>query len=454
MLVHLGWHPLSRAPPFEQGATCSGWKRSVQGSCPMAPQYAPSLRSRLAPLLLFLQIGFVVIFAFCIEIESNIKADGTTFSSFYPEFQDVNAMVILGFGFLCTFLVRYGYSATGFNLLVAVMAIQWAIILRGMESWYYRGKIRVDLRSLVVAEMCTASALISIGAVLGKTNPVHLVLIGLLEVSGFVLNEWLLQVLLKVPTENSIMLLHVFGAFFGLTLTWILFREGSLQPFEKEKFDRQTGLFSMLGSLFLWMFWPSFNSVLVDNDFPWRKLGAVCSTYLALAVSAVTASAMSMLSSPRGKLNPIRMQSCILAGGVAVGVSMSAVRQPWEAMTIGFTAAVVSTAGSQCLKTHMLLAFECHDTCAVLSTHGLPGLLGWLAHLLLQIKACDDHTTAIRFAVFHICTLLLTIAVSLSMAVLTGFLLKWNLWRPPQDKKCFDDQAFWEPRLSLPSTPA
>lgn len=75
---------MSRAPPFEQGATCSGWKRSVQGSCPMAPQYAPSLRSRLAPLLLFLQIGFVVIFAFCIEIESNIKADGTTFSSFYP----------------------------------------------------------------------------------------------------------------------------------------------------------------------------------------------------------------------------------------------------------------------------------------------------------------------------------------------------------------------------------
>lgn len=58
-------------------------------------------------------------------------------------------MVILGFGFLCTFLVRYGYSATGFNLLVAVMAIQWAIILRGMESWYYRGKIRVDLRRYV-----------------------------------------------------------------------------------------------------------------------------------------------------------------------------------------------------------------------------------------------------------------------------------------------------------------
>jgi len=52
---------------------------------------------------------------------------------------------------------------------------------------------------------------------------------------------------LEVPAVNSIMLLHTFGAFFGLALTWILFRKGSLQPFEKEKFDRQAGLFSMLG---------------------------------------------------------------------------------------------------------------------------------------------------------------------------------------------------------------
>ncbi|TNN60125.1 Blood group Rh(D) polypeptide [Liparis tanakae] len=144
------------------------------------------------------------------------------------------------------------------------------------------------------------------------------------------------------------------------------------------------------------------------------------------------------------------MQSCILAGGVAVGVSMSAVHQPWEAMTIGFTAAVLSTIGSRYLKTHMLLAFECHDTRALLSTHGLPGLLGWLAHLLLQIKACDDPTVAVRFAVFHICSLFITISLSLSLGLITGLLLKWNFWRPPQDNKCFDDQAFWEfPHLAV-----
>ncbi|XP_072221057.1 rh blood group, D antigen [Leuresthes tenuis] len=410
----------------------------------MAPQYAPSLRSRLSPFLCFLQTGFIFIAAFYFEIENNVKVDGNTFNKFYAEFQDVNVMVILGFGFLCTFLVRYGFSGSGFNLLVVGIASQWAIILNGIGSWYNQGKIRVGLRSILVAEMCTASALISIGAILGKANPVHLILIALLNVSGFILNEWLLQTLLKVQPLSSIMLLHVFGALFGLEMTWILYRKGSKQGFEKEKFDRRSGLFSMFGTLFLWIFWPSFNSVLVDHRTPERKLVAICSTYLALAVSAVTAAAVSVLFSPKGKLNLIQMQSCILAGGVSVGVAMSAVHQPWEAMAIGFTAAIISTTGFKYLKIHMLLAFECHDTCATLSTHGLPGLLGWLAQLLLQIKGCDDRTVAIRFSVFHISALFITISTSLSMGILTGFLLKWNFWRPPQNKKCFDDQAFWE----------
>ncbi|XP_075883682.1 rh blood group, D antigen [Nelusetta ayraudi] len=414
----------------------------------MAPQYAPSLRSRLPPLLLFLQLGFIIIYAFYIEIDGTLG--GITFNTLYPAFQDVNVIVILGFGFLGTFLVRYSFSASAFNLLVAVTATQWAIVLNGIESIYYRGTARINLRSLVVAEMQAASALISIGAVLGKTNPVHLILIALLEVSGFVLNGWLLQTLLGTSPFSSIMLLHIFGAVFGLVLSWILHRDASEQGFEKEKADSQTGLFSMLGTVFLWMFWPSFNSVLVDDNPPGRKLGVVLSTYLALAASAVTAAAVSVLSSPKGKLNLIQMQSSILSGGVAVAVSMSAIELPWEAMTIGFTAAILSTVGARHLKAHMLLAYQCHDTCAILSTHGLSGFVGWAMQLVLQVIAFDDHATATRFAVFHISALFITTMLSLSMGIITGRLLKWNFWRPPQDRKCFDDQAFWEfPHLAV-----
>ncbi|XP_034015536.1 rh blood group, D antigen [Thalassophryne amazonica] len=404
---------------------------------------APHSHSRLPSLLLFLQITFILIYAFYTDIKINFRAAEINFSGSYSEFQDVNLVVIFGFGFLGTFLVRYGFSSCGFNLLVAALVTQWAIILNGFESWYHIGTIRLDLRSVVVAEMCTASALISMGAVLGKTNPLQLVLIALLEVSAFVLNRWLVQTLLKVRPLNSIMLLHVFGSSFGLMLSRVLHQEASEEQFEKEKSDRTAGLFSMMGSVFLWMFWPSFNSILVDGSSPGRKLGAACSTYLSLAVSALTAAATSVLCSPKGKLHPGHMQTCILAGGVAIGVSMAAVRQPWEAMTVGFLAAVVSAVGFRYLQVHMLRALQCRDTCDVLSAHGLPGLLGWLVLLILQIKDSDDHTTAARFAVFHICTLFITLSLSLSTGILTGILLKWNFWKPPQGKKCFDDQAFW-----------
>ena len=149
----------------------------------------------------------------------------------YPlsEFQDVNVMVVAGFGFFGTFLVRYGFSGSAFNLLVAVIATQWAIILNGFESWIQSRRILIDLKryvfplmsscvpywgrpwleddlkatlfsflSLVFAEICTASALISIGTVIGKTNPVQLILIAILEVSGFILNGWLLRTFLEV----------------------------------------------------------------------------------------------------------------------------------------------------------------------------------------------------------------------------------------------------------------
>lgn len=94
--------------------------------------------------------------------------------------------------------------------------------------------------SLVDAEMCAASALISIGAVLGKTNPVQLVLMAVLEVSGFVLNEWLLHTLLKVSDSYLQVKVKVFivictvtslplqSKVFLCTLPWTLFYNETL----------------------------------------------------------------------------------------------------------------------------------------------------------------------------------------------------------------------------------
>lgn len=43
-------------------------------------------------------------------------------------------MVFMGFGFLMTFLKRYGYSSVAFNLLLGAFVIQWHILLHGFTQ--------------------------------------------------------------------------------------------------------------------------------------------------------------------------------------------------------------------------------------------------------------------------------------------------------------------------------
>ncbi|XP_060781255.1 rh blood group, D antigen isoform X1 [Neoarius graeffei] len=407
----------------------------------MAPKYAPSLRAQLPPVALLLQIAFIVIFAFCVEIKDYEKEKKEIFMYSYAKFQDIHVMVFLGFGFLGTFLVRYGFSSSAFSLLVAAMAVQWATILNGfLLSYSFNWNIQINLKNLVDAELCAASALVAMGAIHGKTNPAQLLIFTLIEVTGFVLNQWLIKTIYKIQTHwvYNLALINIFGALFGMMTSFLLFRSKMQPKHEKEKVNKTTGLFAMFGTLFLWMFWPSFNSVLEQN------FSVLCSTYLSLAVSAITATAVSVLSSSKGKINLVHIQSSMLAGGIAVGAVVTSTPAPWIAMTIGFCATLLSTLGFRYLKDHMLFAFNVHDTVGVLSVHAVPGILGWFAQLVLQLINISHSTTAVQFAVHHICILLITVSVSMVLGLFTGLLLKWNIWKPQQDRKCYDDQAFWE----------
>lgn len=47
-------------------------------------------------------------------------------------FQDVHVMIFIGFGFLMTFLRRYGFGSIAFNMLLASFAIQWSTLTSGV----------------------------------------------------------------------------------------------------------------------------------------------------------------------------------------------------------------------------------------------------------------------------------------------------------------------------------
>lgn len=49
-------------------------------------------------------------------------------------YQDVHVMIWVGFGFLMTFLKRYGQSATGLTFLVGAVLVQVALICNGLTD--------------------------------------------------------------------------------------------------------------------------------------------------------------------------------------------------------------------------------------------------------------------------------------------------------------------------------
>lgn len=41
-------------------------------------------------------------------------------------------MIFVGFGFLMTFLRKYGFSSVGINLLIAALGLQWGTFIQGI----------------------------------------------------------------------------------------------------------------------------------------------------------------------------------------------------------------------------------------------------------------------------------------------------------------------------------
>lgn len=61
-------------------------------------------------------------------------------------FQDVHVMIYVGFGFLMTFLKKYGYGAVGYNFFIAALMTQWGTIVTGcLNQIYAEGHEHIEL---------------------------------------------------------------------------------------------------------------------------------------------------------------------------------------------------------------------------------------------------------------------------------------------------------------------
>ena len=105
-------------------------------------------------------------------------------------------------------------------------------------------------------------------------------------------------------------------------------------------------------------------------------------------VLALTASIFSAFSTSayyhKGKFSMEDVLNATLAGGVAIGSTSDMMIAPWQPLLVGFLGGMLSSVGFNTFN------FDFHDSCGVNNLHGLPGILGGLASVVMAAYLDDD----------------------------------------------------------------
>lgn len=167
------------------------------------------------------------------------------------------------------------------------------------------------------------------------------------------------------------------GAYFGLAVSFILHRRDVLEE-KDQKPNRTSDVFAMIGTVFLFCFWPSFNAGTAYGD---DRIHAVVNTYISICASVIGAFLVSNVLN-KGKFDMVHIQNSTLAGGVAVGTVAGSDIGLHGAMVIGTLAGMLSVIGYKFLLP-LMAKIRMHDTCGVHNLHGLPGLLAGITGIIV-----------------------------------------------------------------------
>ncbi|VDI41060.1 Hypothetical predicted protein, partial [Mytilus galloprovincialis] len=269
--------------------------------------------------------------------------------------------------------------------------------------------------------------------------------------------------------------IHAFGAYFGLAVARVLY-SNNLDEHQNEGTVYHSDLFSMIGTIFLWLYWPSFNGGAASGGEQYR---AVINTYLSLVACTIITFALSSIVDKNGKLEMVHIQNATLAGGVAVGSTAGMPLNPWGALVIGCLAGLLSTIGFRLITPCLSSKIKLHDTCGVHNLHGMPGVLAGIASSVLAALSSYEKWGDSVFVIFHgrapafnsaeykhyhdtnstwepglgrsgveqggyqMVALIITLAIALVGGTITGFILKLPVCDRPDGDSLFDDRVHW-----------
>jgi ammonium transporter Rh len=348
----------------------------------------------------------------------------------YIAYRDVMAMLLLGFGYLMTFLKTYGLGAVGFTLMLSVLSMELNILvelsmryLNGDGSEATSWPMPISMATLVDSEFAAATLMITYGAVIGRASPLQLLIICVSQSFFYAFNKVIL-VLGIVGSEDvgGSMTIHMFGAYFGLAASYVLGGPKDLEAGEHFLPDRVSDVMALIGTTILWVFWPSFVGATEVGDLS-NEGHCVVNTIIALLGSTTVTFFLSHKLN-HGKFDPVHIANSTLAGGVAIGSAGRLNIGPGWAMMTGVIAGAVSVCGYKYSSPLLQSKFGIYDTCGVGNLHGYPSIVGAL--LSIGFVALDPKADFLEHSMAsqmfrQLFSIIATLGVSIASGYGTGY---------------------------------
>ncbi|EEC50790.1 predicted protein, partial [Phaeodactylum tricornutum CCAP 1055/1] len=313
----------------------------------------------------------------------------------YIAFRDIMAMLLLGFGYLMTFLKNYGIGAVGFTMMLSILAMEANIpmelimrTLKGDDGEDTSWPMPLSMETLIDAEFSAATLMISFGALIGTATPLQMMLIALSQSFFYALNKvFFVFGMVGAEDVGGSMTIHCFGAYFGLAASLAMGRGRSdgkdriKEELGTPEPDKVSDLMALIGTTILWVFWPSFVGA-TETATPEYEMRCVVHTITALLASTTVTFYLSHRLC-HGKFDPVHVANSTLAGGVAIG---SAARLdlggPGGAIIVGMCAGAVSVYGYVYSSPYLESSWHISDTCGVGNLHGYPSVVGALLSIV------------------------------------------------------------------------
>lgn len=181
------------------------------------------------------------------------------------------------------------------------------------------------------------------------------------EAIFYSLNRVICVDLLQIHDLSGSMMINEFGAYFGLAASIFFNSKKAIQDeFKQNKGDYFSNLTAFLGSIFLFMYWPSFNAIFATGM---ARQRSTVNTLAAISGSMLVGTYFSRLIKKSIEVETILHAA--FAGGVCMGACSDLITNPGFAMLTGAIAGGIAALGFLYGNGWLRKTFNLHDTCGV-----------------------------------------------------------------------------------------